>query len=328
MNEIAIIDDAWEKCGTRDVEQDAERAEQERNQAQSPDIDDMKPDRQRHREQEHATAEIGCDHDRLSTHAIDPCARGQPKDQPRDGTHRGKERHLEGVGLEHEDRRERKRQCGHGVAYLADRLTEPEAAEVCVSPRAHAGSPLNDVTVRNAERGRSRRRRRSLAIMDSVRCPPVLPRARRSIALLVLSRTRRPSISRLVAWFPCPQHPADDRHVGVTLTEQPTARARHEIAGLKDDELDAVAWHLLIAAHVVQRTLNATVHATDGQDVGLVEVRHRPVMLEFAVLDHNATVRPVAVDRQSRATARLARVAAQPIETMLPAASVSQDLIA
>jgi hypothetical protein len=88
-----------------------------------------------------------------------------------------------------------------------------------------------------------------------------------------------------------------------------------------------VTGDLSFAACVVQRSLNATVHTADGQKIRLVEVRYRPVMLDFPVLDDEVMLWPIAVNGEPGATPRSARVAPQPVEAVLPAASLTKHLI-
>lgn len=84
----------------------------------------------------------------------------------------------------------------------------------------------------------------------------------------------------------------------------------------------------LVAPSVVDRALDATVDAADGESIGLVEVRHRLVVLMFAILDDDVCTGPVSVDRKTCAASALARITEQPFEAMLAKPGLAERAVA
>jgi hypothetical protein len=123
------------------------------------------------------------------------------------------------------------------------------------------------------------------------------------------------------------QERADQHDVGVSLANQSAARVGTQVTWPDDDESDGVFGDLHLTTGVVQCTLKSAMHAADSHAVRLVKVGHWPVVLDFAVLDGEGTTWPIAVNGQPHPTSGLARVAAQPLETVLPTAPMAKDLI-
>lgn len=68
-------------------------------------------------------------------------------------------------------------------------------------------------------------------------------------------------------------------------------------------------------------------NATYRQSFGLVEKRGRRVMLTLSVLNNELLARPISIYRQTNASTALARVAHEPLETMLPRRQGSKDSV-
>ncbi len=73
----------------------------------------------------------------------------------------------------------------------------------------------------------------------------------------------------------------------------------------------------LVAALVVDASLLAAVHTADRESIGLVEERHRVVVLEFSVLDDQAMLFVGRVDRESSRPPIRAGIADEPAEPVL-----------
>lgn len=86
--------------------------------------------------------------------------------------------------------------------------------------------------------------------------------------------------------------------------------------------------NLRITPLVIQGSLKATVNSADRQPVRLVEMRHRFVVLPFAVLDNKPETGPVAIHRQSPPDAVPAGIAEEPIEAVLSERPVTENLVA
>ena len=89
--------------------------------------------------------------------------------------------------------------------------------------------------------------------------------------------------------------PADGVEIVVSATSESAARGGVEFGGRDDDQSQAVLRDQGVAEAVVPLALQASMHATDGEAIGLVEVRDRSIVLEFAVLDDQVRLGPVAV---------------------------------
>ncbi|KJE25414.1 hypothetical protein FF36_00027 [Frankia torreyi] len=105
------------------------------------------------------------------------------------------------------------------------------------------------------------------------------------------------------------QSAADDLKVRGTVTLEPAAGVSNKVRRTQDDQPKTLGWYELLAAAVIDGPLLAAMDTAHRQPVGLVEVGSRPVVLDLAVLDHEAVVRPVGIDRQTDSPARLAWVA-------------------
>lgn len=84
----------------------------------------------------------------------------------------------------------------------------------------------------------------------------------------------------------------------------------------------------VVAAGVVEGTLQAAVDAADGEPVGLVEKVDGALVLQLAVLDDGGVVGPVGVDGQAGPSGVLARVAEEPVEAVLTLRRGAEDLLA
>ncbi|WP_157866953.1 MULTISPECIES: hypothetical protein [Frankia] len=93
------------------------------------------------------------------------------------------------------------------------------------------------------------------------------------------------------------------------MTLEPAAGVSNKVRRTQDDQPKTLGWYELLAAAVIDGPLLAAMDTAHRQPVGLVEVGSRPVVLDLAVLDHEAVVRPVGIDRQTDSPARLAWVA-------------------
>jgi hypothetical protein len=114
------------------------------------------------------------------------------------------------------------------------------------------------------------------------------------------------------------QQAPDRGQVAVAAAAQPAADIRVQVGRADDHQAQAVGRDHLLAAGVVQRTLRAAVHAADGEPVGLVEERHRLLVLPLAVLHHQPVARPESVHRKPRPPSCLTGVSEQPREPVLP----------
>ncbi|MGW5367321.1 hypothetical protein ACWER6_03170 [Streptomyces sp. NPDC004009] len=83
-----------------------------------------------------------------------------------------------------------------------------------------------------------------------------------------------------------------------------------------------------LTAGVVQGPLLAPVDTADGEPVRLVEVRHRLVVLDLPVLDHQLVTGPIRVDRQPDPPAPASGVAEQPVEPVLRQGRFAENPIA
>src|SRR6266511_121436 len=120
----------------------------------------------------------------------------------------------------------------------------------------------------------------------------------------------------------------DDLKVVVRDSAQPAAAIARQLRRLDHDEAQAVRRYLLVAASVVERPLLTSVDPADRHTMRLVEMRNGQVVLHFAVLHHQPVAGPEAVNRKPDPPTRGARVAAEPVEAMLPAALLSEHLVA
>lgn len=98
--------------------------------------------------------------------------------------------------------------------------------------------------------------------------------------------------------------------------------------GFDHDQAQTLCGDEGLAKLVIAGALLASVDAADGQSVGLVKVRDRLAVLAFVVLDHEAVLGPVSVNRERRAAVVGTRVAAQPVEPVLPRPFSIEDLVA
>jgi len=87
-----------------------------------------------------------------------------------------------------------------------------------------------------------------------------------------------------------------------------------------------VSRDLLFAPKVVQSPLNAATDAADG--LAAIEEWHRLVVLALAILDNERAPFVVGVNRQLATPTIAARVADQPVEPMLAASTLCEQLIA
>ena len=80
----------------------------------------------------------------------------------------------------------------------------------------------------------------------------------------------------------------DGRGVNVPVSSEPASWGCVEVCGSEHDQSNAVRGDELIAADVVQGTLDAAVDSANGQMIRLVEMGNRVIVLEFAVLHDHA----------------------------------------
>lgn len=94
-----------------------------------------------------------------------------------------------------------------------------------------------------------------------------------------------------------------------------------------DHQTNTVGRDELVATRVVDCPLDAAVHPTDCQLVGLVEVAIRFLVLELAVLEDHSRVGPVRVDGQCDTATRPAWITPQPAEAVLAECGLPQYLV-
>ena len=82
----------------------------------------------------------------------------------------------------------------------------------------------------------------------------------------------------------------------VRVSSEPASWRGIEVCRSDHDQSNAVRGDQLIAAAVVQGTLDAAVDSADGQTIRLVEVGNGVVVLELAVLDNHIGYWPIAID--------------------------------
>lgn len=84
----------------------------------------------------------------------------------------------------------------------------------------------------------------------------------------------------------------------------------------------------LVAAGVVEGSLDPAVDPADGQAIRLIEVGDGVVVLELAVLDDHIGCGPIAIDGQSGAPAALPGVAEEPFKAVLSSTGLGQRFVA
>jgi len=88
----------------------------------------------------------------------------------------------------------------------------------------------------------------------------------------------------------------DSREVMVRVSSEPASWRCVEVCGSDYYQSNAVRGDELIAAGVVEGTLDAAVDSADGQTIRLVEMGDGAVVLELAVLDDHIGCWPIAID--------------------------------
>lgn len=134
-----------------------------------------------------------------------------------------------------------------------------------------------------------------------------------------------PRSARLMHWA---EDSSEGEEVVGFITSKSTCRGCVEVRRRDDKQLNSVLRDELVAACVVQGSLYSSVNSADSEPFGFVEMRHRQVVLPLAVLHHQVRQRPVSIDRQPNATARSARVAREPVESVLTRANLAKHSIA
>jgi hypothetical protein len=122
--------------------------------------------------------------------------------------------------------------------------------------------------------------------------------------------------------------PLQRGQVRLPVTAQSSATVRIEVGRPDHDQPQSVRGNLRITPGVVHRPLLAPVNAADSEPVGLVEVEHGLVVLEFPVFDHQLVAGPVDVDRQFGKPAARPGVALQPVELVLGQCGLAEHLAA
>jgi hypothetical protein len=89
-----------------------------------------------------------------------------------------------------------------------------------------------------------------------------------------------------------------------------------------------VSRNLNRATVVVDTPLNPAMYAADREPVGLVKVSDRLVVLTLSVLDHEPVSGVIGVDRQGTPATIAARVAPEPVKTMLASCSLPENRVA
>ncbi|PZF86056.1 hypothetical protein C1I92_02400 [Jiangella anatolica] len=109
---------------------------------------------------------------------------------------------------------------------------------------------------------------------------------------------------------------------------EPSTWGRVKLRQSDENETQTVGWDQLVATGVVERSLLASVHATDREAIRLVEEGGWLVVLAFAVLDDEAVTWPVGVHWQSDLAACLASITEQPVETVTARTAFAEHLVA
>jgi hypothetical protein len=125
-----------------DVEEHRGHAGRHRHHVQLPEGQDTQRPGQRNRPDDERPRDVAGKHDAPLGTPVHEGARGQGDERERGGRGRGQQAHLEGAGLEYDDRGQRERQLGDGRSHLADALAAPEQHEVTVPPQAPLSSCL------------------------------------------------------------------------------------------------------------------------------------------------------------------------------------------
>jgi hypothetical protein len=124
------------------------------------------------------------------------------------------------------------------------------------------------------------------------------------------------------------QYLGDGGDVLVSVATQSTPGCGVQIGGLDDNQTKAVGRDEIVASRVIDGSLLTAMDPTHGESFGLVEERVGAVVLKLSVLDDELMVGPVPVDGETSALSVAARVAEQPVKSVLTGASRADDLIA
>ena len=136
LDQLVALDDARQVRLVGDIEEDLERARQE---GDNVDLDEREPvaeEGDRDGCQERRARDVGTDEDGPAPHPIDPHARRQREEDPRQEADDAEDAELEGISVQDQRGQQRHAEQRDLVAELADRLAGPELHEVALPPQA------------------------------------------------------------------------------------------------------------------------------------------------------------------------------------------------
>ena len=121
---------------------------------------------------------------------------------------------------------------------------------------------------------------------------------------------------------------ANDLDIVLHPPTQTTTRVVRELGVENLDQANTGHWQDIPPSLIVAPALFASMHATDGNDVRLIEVGHGHDVLSLAVFDNQLQIGPIPVDRKANPEpGGITGIATEEIESRLAVRSRSQDLI-